>query len=312
MRLIFLGTSAGAPTKSRNVTAIALQWIQLGKIWLFDCGEGTQHQFHRAPINISKVDSIFITHMHGDHVFGLPGLMASRSAAQGSLEPLALYGPEPLNELLQQTLDLTHTRIKYPWTLQSIKQGIVLEDDQCTVECRLLNHGIPSYGYSIVEKAQPGEFLPEAAMGRGVRPGPDFAILKSGEDILLDDGSVVYSSDVVGPPRRSRKIVICGDTGVTDATVELARDADVLVHEATFMAEQTERAVSVGHSTTVQAAEAARNAGVKQLILTHFSPRYEQQNSEMMSALLAEAQSVFPNTVLAEDFLVQTIMPQSD
>jgi len=312
MKLIFLGTSAGAPTKSRNVTGLALQWIQQGRLWLFDCGEGTQHQFHRAPITLSKLDRIFISHLHGDHVFGLPGLMASRSAAQGAEAPLTLYGDIELEKLLQTTLSTTHTKIKYPWNLTAAIEGRIYEDELCTVECRLLKHGIPSYGFAVIEKEQPGEFLPERARAAGVEPGPQFGLLKGGSDIILPNGALVRSADVVGPPRPGRKIVICGDTGVTEAASELAAGADVLVHEATFMEAQTERAAQVGHSTTVQAAAVAKRAGVGQLILTHFSPRYEQDKLTTMDELLFEARGVFPNTILAEDFLIYDLPPKRE
>jgi ribonuclease Z len=303
MKLVFLGTSAGAPTKARNVTAICLQWVQSGKLWLFDCGESTQHRFQVAPISLSKLEKVFITHLHGDHVFGLPGLMASRSAAQNAVGSLDIFGPTDLEEYLNTTLNLTHTRIKYRWLVESVVEGMIFEDEHCRVECRLLNHGIPSYGFAVTEKQQPGVFDPERAKELGITPGPDYGTLKSGRDIVLPNGVLVRSTDVVGASRIGRKVVICGDTAATEAAVELAAAADVLVHEATFMKDQTERAAQVGHSTTVQAATVAKRAGVGTLILTHFSPRYEQEKSNLMAELLAEATEIFPNTILAEDYL---------
>jgi ribonuclease Z len=230
--------------------------------------------------------------------------MASRSAAQSSEAPLSLHAPAELEEYLRTCLTVTHTRVKYPWSVAPVEEGLIYEDKFCTVECRLLNHGIASYGYAIIEKEQPGEFLPDKAKELGVIPGPDFGVLKAGHNLTLGDGRVVRSADVTGPPRLGRKIVICGDTGITEAAVELAQNADVLVHEATFMSDLAERALQVGHSTAAQAAAVAKSAGVGQLILTHFSPRYEQENSNMMGSLLMEAQETFPNTLLAEDLLV--------
>jgi ribonuclease Z len=303
MKLIFLGTSAGAPTRNRNVSGLVLLWPQKGKVWLFDCGEGTQHQFQRSSAKLSHMDRIFITHMHGDHVFGLPGLLASRSAAQNVQSDLKITGPGDLEQYLTTTLALTHTRIKYGWDVTTVQEGVVHEDDFCTVECRLLNHGIASFGYAITEKPGPGEFNAPMALELGVPSGPLYGVLKSGSDVTLEDGRVILAKELTGLPKKPRKVVICGDTGVTNATIELAAGADILVHEATFMADRTARALEVGHSTATQAAAAAKAAGVGHLILTHFSPRYNQDESTQMPAVLAEAQAIFCNTTLAEDFL---------
>jgi ribonuclease Z len=289
------------------VTAQVLQWVQQGKLWLFDCGEGTQYQFLRAPVSLSKLQRIFVTHLHGDHVFGLPGLMASRSAAQTSVSEVEIYGPEDLEQFLKTSLSLTHTRIKYPWQFHAVQEGRVYEDEFCTVDCRLLYHNIPSYGYSIVERDQPGEFIVDKAKSYGIEPGPSYSILKAGGQIELPNGCVIRGADLVGPARRGRKVVICGDTGLSDAVIDLAMDADVLVHEATFMQGQTARAIEVGHSTTVQAAETAKKAGVRKLVLTHISPRYELEDGQVMIDLLKEARDIFPETVLAHDYMAVDI-----
>ncbi|MDQ2687690.1 MAG: ribonuclease Z, partial [Armatimonadota bacterium] len=276
MKLTFLGTSAGSPTRTRNVTSIALQWVQQGALWLFDCGERTQHQILRTPaVKVSQLERIFVTHLHGDHVFGLPGMLASRSLIKGILTPVTLHGPAGLEPYLRGALALTQTHLRYPIVFETVTEGLIYEDDARQVFCRKLTHGIESFGYAVQEKPRPGEFDAQKARELGIPAGPLYGRLKNGETITLPDGRTFNGTELVGPARPGRKVVICGDTGATSATVELAQDADVLVHEATFLNEQAERAVQVGHSTAASAATEAREAGVKALILTHFSARYE-------------------------------------
>jgi ribonuclease Z len=312
MRLTFLGTSAGTPSRTRNMTSIALQWVQQGALWLFDGGEGTQHQILRAPgVRLSQLEHLWVTHLHGDHVFGLPGLLASRSLVKGADTPVTLHGPDGLGEYLRCILSLTHTGVRYPWHVETVTEGPILEDDKAQVSCRRLVHGVTSYGYAIQEHSRPGEFDAAQAQALGVPFGPLYGRLKKGETITLPDGRTIDGTTLVGLPRPGRKVVICGDTGPTPATVELARDADVLVHEATFLSEDAARAAQVGHSTAAGAATAAREAGVQTLILTHFSPRYESDRSSQLPALLAEAQAIFPNTLLAQDFWTYEVPSRS-
>lgn len=302
MKLTFLGTGAGTPSLTRNVSSLGLQWVQRGALWLFDCGEATQHQILRSPLRLSQLEHIFISHLHGDHVFGLLGLLASRSLIKDILTPVTLWGPPGLEEWLRVTLQLTQTSIRYPLTVQTISEGLIYEDAACQVFCRRLAHRIPSYGYAVVEKPKPGTFDAGQAAALGIPAGPLYGLLKRGESVTLADGSVVNGSELVGPPRPGRKVVLCGDTGATPAVTELAAGADLLVHEATFLSEQAERAAAVGHATAAGAATAAREAGVETLILTHFSPRYESTSESRLGELLAEAQAIFPNTLLARDF----------
>ncbi|HEX5324945.1 MAG TPA: ribonuclease Z [Capsulimonadaceae bacterium] len=310
MKLIFLGTSAGTPTRSRNVTGIALQWMQEGAVWLFDCGEGTQQQFLRSPLSLSKIQRIFITHLHGDHLFGLPGLLSTRSMIDPASSPITIYGPEGLEKFISSALEVSRARLAYPITIQAISEGLVYEDEIREVYCRRLAHGaMPSYGYAIIEKERAGEFDAQKAEALGIPPGPIYGKLKAGERVTLADARVIEGRELVGPARPGRKVVICGDTGETANTVELARGADLLVHEATFAAEEDERARAMGHSTTLIAAKAARDAGVRALILTHISGRYEGQNQSQATLLLDEARAIFPDTYLAEDFWVYDLPP---
>lgn len=302
MKLTFLGTGAGSPSLTRNVSSLALQWPQRAALWLFDGGEGTQQQVLRSPLKLSQLEQIWVTHLHGDHVFGLPGLLASRSAAQDVETPVTVFGPQGLEEWLRTTLRLTATGLKFPLMFETVTEGLVYEDEMREVTCRRLSHRVTSYGYAVSEKPRPGAFDADQARALGVPFGPLFGRLKTGETLMLPDGRSIDGTTLVGPPRPGHKVVICGDTGRTPATVELARGADVLVHEATFLSDQQERAVAAGHSTAAEAAIVARDAGVGTLILTHISARYEGEAPPHAADLLAEASAIFPNTLLARDF----------
>ena len=301
MKLTFLGTGAGSPSVTRNVSSLGLQWPQRAALWLFDAGEGTQQQVLRSPLKLSQLEQIYVTHLHGDHVFGLPGLLASRSAAQDIGTPVTIFGPPGLEEWLRLTLRLTATGLKFPLIFEAVSEGLLYEDDTREVHCRRLAHRISSYGYAVSEKPRPGTFDAARAEALGVPPGPLYGRLKSGESVVLADGRTVNGRALVGPPRPGRKVVICGDTGVTPAVAALAGGADVLVHEATFLSDQAERAVAAGHSTAAEAAQAAHDAGVGTLILTHLSARYESGAPPHAADLLAEAQAIFPNTLMAHD-----------
>lgn len=303
MKLTFLGTSAGTPSRTRNVTSIALQWMQEGSVWLFDCGEGTQQQILRSPLSLSRIQRIFLTHLHGDHLFGLPGLLSTRSLIDPQSGPIGVHGPEGVGKFIACALEVSRARLAYPIMVETISEGLVYDDDTRYVYCRRLSHGaMPSFGYAIVEKPKPGEFDAEMAASLGIPAGPLYGKLKAGETITLADGRAIEGSALVGPTRPGRKVVICGDTGQTTNTVQLAMGADVLVHEATFGNAEEERAKLQGHSTAQMAAAVARDAGVKALILTHISARYESQDRSQLTALLDEARAIFPNTYLAEDF----------
>lgn len=300
MKITFLGTSSGAPSRTRNVSSMALQLPQQATLWLFDCGEATQHQILRSPLRLSQLDRIFFTHLHGDHLFGLPGLLASRSMQNGGATPVTLYGPAGLGEYIRVSLEISQSHLGYPIHVEVIKPGLVYEDDHFQVVCAPVRHRIEAYGYAVLEKTQPGQFDVERARALGIPPGPLYGRLKNGETVELPDGRKFDGRDLVGPPRPGRKIVHCGDTIYTPASVELARDADVLIHEATYLQAEAAQAQRGMHSTAVTAAQVAQRANVKMLILTHFSARYEA--GPQLAELLAEARAIFPNTVLAHDF----------
>ncbi|MGG1660250.1 ribonuclease Z [Brevibacillus sp. NRS-1366] len=302
MIVTFLGTGSGAPTTRRNVSGIGLRFLQAGKWWLFDCGEGTQHQLLRSPMKISQLEKIFITHLHGDHLYGLIGLLASRSLRNGEASTLELYGPPGLDRYFRAVMDTSPVHLQYPLQLGIISEGVVYEDDDVIVTCRMAKHRVPSYAYSVVEKEKPGAFRVDLAKQIGVPSGPLYGALKRGEHVTLEDGRVLDGKDFVGEPQPGRKIVFSGDTEPCTAVLELAADADLLVHEATYASKDKELAVRSGHSTAKEVAELGKKAKVKKLCLTHFSPRYEDEDGDFtMADLLAEAQEVFPDTLLAED-----------
>ncbi|MFD9626880.1 ribonuclease Z [Peribacillus muralis] len=300
MDFVLLGTGAGVPAKARNVTSIALQLLEeRGTVWLFDCGEATQHQILKTAVKPRKIEKIFITHLHGDHIFGLPGLLSSRSF-QGGVDKLTVYGPKGIDAYIKTSLLVSGTHLKYPLEIVEIEEGIVFEDEQFTVTAMVLDHGIYSVGYRIKEKDRPGSLLVDLLHQAGVKPGPHYKALKNGENVTLEDGRVLNGKDYLGTPQKGRIITILGDTRVCDNALVLADSADYLVHEATFSAEETEMASSYYHSTTAQAATTALKAGAKHLILTHISSRYSVEDSERLKQ---QSQAIFANTIMAEDLM---------
>ncbi len=309
----FLGTSSGVPTRARNVSSVALRLPQRSELWLFDCGEGTQHQFLRSDLRLSQLRRVFITHMHGDHVFGLPGLLASLGLA-GTSSGVDLYGPDPLDAFLQGVLRTSSTRIGYPLQVHRVKDAAeqghwVLEDDDIVVRATPLTHRVPAYAYRIEQKPRAGRFDIEQARALKIPPGPIYAELKQGRTVTLEDGRRIDGRQLCGPDRPGVSVVYCTDTVFCEAAVELARGADLLIHESTFSHAEAEMAFQRQHSTSTMAAQTAAEAGVKQLALTHLSPRYAPGNAVTPADLLAEAQAIFPNTLLAKDFLTLDIQP---
>lgn len=300
MELVFLGTGAGMPSRRRNVTSIALNLLdESGTFWLFDCGEGTQQQILQSPVRLGRTDKIFITHLHGDHLYGLPGILTSRSY-QGGDSPLTLYGPVGLRLFTDTVLQLSQARLSYDLNIVEIdEEGVILEDGMYRVEARRLVHRIESFGYRIVEKDKEGKLDAFRLKELGVPFGPLYGALKQGKTVTLPDGRVIHSKDVVGPVTPGRILAILGDTLKTEAAIELAKDADVLVHEATFDRSRSDMAARFHHSTTVDAARTAQEAGAQVLIMSHISSRYGEEETDM---LVEEAREIFANAFVAEDF----------
>lgn len=299
MELQFLGTGAGMPSKQRNTSALVVKLLQeRGTVWLFDCGEATQHQILHTTIKPRKIEKIFITHMHGDHIFGLPGLLGSRSFLDGK-EPLTIYGPSGIKEWIQTTLRLSRTYLQYKVIIVEIEEGIIFEDEQFSVEAKLLDHVIPCFGYRVIQKPLPPQLLIEEAVKRGVPKGPLLAKLKNGQDIILENGEIVFSKDVTAESSKGFSLAILGDTRFCQASIDLSRDVDVVIHEATFDAGTEELAKPYGHSTITQAAMVAKESQVKHLIVQHISARFLPSQAE---ELRVQGLSVFPSITVAADF----------
>lgn len=305
MDLLFLGTGSGVPAKHRNVSSIALKLLdERNSIWLFDCGEATQHQILRTSLKPRKIEKIFITHMHGDHIFGLPGLLSSR-AFQGGDTPLTIYGPTGIKQYVKMSMKYSQSHFKYPiHFVEFASDGTIFEDDQFKVTIDQLKHGIPSYGFRVREKDREGELKADELIEAGVPFGPLFGKLKKGEKVTLEDGRTIAGEDYIGPSQKGRIITILGDTLKTAASVKLAENADVLVHESTFMRKDQQLAVNYNHSTSCHAAEIALKANVEKLLLTHISARYLYADSRLMEK---EAREIFPETYVMSDFSEVTI-----
>ncbi|GLC89248.1 ribonuclease Z [Lysinibacillus piscis] len=298
MQLHFLGTGAGMPSKERNTSALMVKLLdEVGEMWLVDCGEATQHQILYTSLKPRKVTKIFITHLHGDHIFGLPGFLSSRSF-QGGDEPLTIFGPKGLQQWLEQTFALSKTHLTYPIHFVEVHDGIVYEDAHFIVYAQSLRHVVPCFGYRIEQKELPGELLMEKVQTFGVPKGPLLGQLKQGQDVMLSNGTVVKAIDVVAPPRKGFTLTILGDTKYCDEAIILAKQADIVIHEATFDGHTTELAASYGHSTNVEAAMVAKQAGAQTLLLNHLSARFLPQD---LPHFLAEAQAIFPQTYLTAD-----------
>lgn len=299
MELQFLGTGAGMPSKQRNTSALVLKLMQeRGTFWLFDCGEATQHQMLHTTLKPRKLEKIFITHLHGDHIFGLPGLLGSRSFMDGK-EPLTIYGPIGIEEWITTTLRISRTVLQYKLNFVEIEEGVIFEDEQFTVEAKLLQHVIPCFGYRVIQKPLPPQLLIEKAIQLGVPKGPLLAKLKKGQDVVLENGQTVLSQDVTAGPVNGFSISILGDTRYCQASIELSRDVDIVIHEATFDAGTEELAKPYGHSTITQAAQVAKESGAKHLIVQHISARFLPSQAE---ELRKQGLSVFPSITVAEDF----------
>ena len=297
MRLTILGTSSARPTISRNVSATALEMG--GESVLFDCGEGTQRQALRAGLHFSRLRLVAITHLHGDHVNGLFGLLGTL-VLDGRTRAIRVVGPRGIARLVEAGRALRLFSPGYPIDLQEFDAPAeVFRGAGYRVVCHPLDHSIATLGYVAVEDDRPGRFNTERAAQLGLAPGPDFGRLQRGESVPLPDGGVVRPEDVLGPVRPGRRVAYCLDTRPCAGGVALARDANVLVHESTFGDDAHEEARAYAHSTARQAAEIAHDAGCQKLVITHFSSRYDDAG---VTRLLGEAREVFPRTELANDF----------
>ena len=290
----FLGTSASRPTVERNVSSIAI--VREGETLMFDCGEGTQRQMMRYGISFA-LSRIFFTHMHADHMLGVIGLCRTL-ALGGRIEPMHLFGPPGSDDLLHRAIRLGTDKQPFPIEVTEIKPGDAIEHEQYTLATFPVDHaGKSAMGYALVERERLGRFDPSAARAMGIPEGPMWGALHRGKPVTLPDGRVVTADSLVGPSRPGRRVVLTGDSRPCEATIAAAGNADLLVHEATFSDEEAPRALETGHSTAREAAEVAAKAGVKRLLLTHFSARYTRDATELEK----EARAVFAETYIARD-----------
>jgi ribonuclease Z len=347
MRTTFLGTSSGVPTNARNVSSITLT-LTNGNIYMFDCGEGTQHQLQKSILKSSKITTIFITHMHGDHIFGLPGLLSSFSMKNSDVRSeMHVYGPFGLGQYLRSCLRLSDARLSYRLTIheiippenslqvsekpdlleseeaasyiyfdQSNRCYHVAKKDGVTIKAASIKHRVFTLGYVIEEDTLPGKLDVAQALKLGVPRGPLLGKLKSGQDITLENGRTIRSADVIGPEQKGFKVVILGDTWDPSPISEIAKNCDLITHESTLSDEQKERALEYGHSCPSMAAQFAVDIGAKNLILTHFSARFAEEelnkeNVESLDLLREQALKIYTsakgNLFLANDFRTFTL-----
>lgn len=296
LRITFLGTGGALPSTERNPAGIMVN--RKGELLLFDCGEGSQRQMMHAKTGLGKISAVFLSHYHGDHILGLPGLLQTMGFLNRE-EKLEIFGPDGLFEILDAFEKLGTHNLQYPIVPKILVPGDIVQRNGYTVKAVRADHDRPALGFILEEEKRPGRFNREKAIELGVKPGPDFGKLHRGENITLSNGKTVYSKDVVGPARLGRKISYSGDTRESDVFFYESEGADLVIHEATFTSELTEKANEYGHSTSKGAAKMAQKYNIKKLVLTHLSPRLTDE----AESVYEDAVSEFENVVVAEDFM---------
>lgn len=306
MEILFLGTSSGAPTRTRNVSGLAIRGEGGGTWCLVDCGEGTQQRLLRASLSLHSLAAVFITHIHGDHCYGVPGLLAS-AALSGRKAPLRVFGPAPVKTFIDAVRDMTQLRLGYELqfiAVDSLPSGLAVPD--FSVEVVKLSHRVPSFAYAFIEKGIAKKLATEKLLAAGIRPGPLWRAIQNGENPRLADGTLLLAEDYLLEGRKPRKVIVCGDNDTPELLRACCADADVLIHEATYTAAIAKK---VGEGRQHCAAEAiagfAQFAAVKNLILTHFSPRYRDDKtvSPSIKDIEDEAKRYYRgNLFIARDF----------
>lgn len=295
--IVPLGTASAIPAHGRHLSALALE--RKGRMWLFDCGEGTQYQLARANLKRARIEGIFISHLHGDHLYGLMGLLATMALLQRDM-PLTLVAPAGLQHMLDVLPGVGDDAFAFPVHIRELEAGFeqatVMEDDELIITARSLEHRTFAMGFRFEERTRPGRLHPDRARALGVTDYTDFRRLKAGKTVTTEEGTTVAPAQVLGPERPGIAFAYVADTRPCDGGRRLARDADLLYHEATFDTALQQRAIETGHSTAQEAAAVARDAGAERLLLGHFSARYKE-----VTPLVDEARTVFPNTEAAEE-----------
>jgi ribonuclease Z len=294
MEIVFLGTSGSLPSPQRNVSAIAIK--RGPEVILFDCGEGTQRQFMLSRLSFMQISKVLISHFHGDHFLGLPGLIMTMTL-NDRVEPLEILGPRGTVDTVEALVRMGHFNPGFKVSLRDLEPGEEVAYDEYHIRCIRSPHTVPTLCFCLEEKARPGRFNVEAARALGLPPGPLYRRLQEGERVEWG-GRTVTPDMVLGPPRRGRKIVYTSDTVPNPDLDWFARDCDVLIHEATVESSLEEKANEYGHSSARQAAQAAVRCGARRLFLTQISPRYGDP-----TAIEREAKSIFPESTVAPDFM---------
>ena len=292
MKVTFLGTGGSVPTKKRNLPSLAVRTN--GSLVMFDCGEGTQKQFLIAKLGFNREMRILISHMHADHILGIPGILHSMSF-MGRSRDLEIYGPPGICDFVKCTTETVKFRPMFPIRTVDLHAGTIAKTDSYAIKAAWADHGVPCLAYSLTENDKPGRFHPTKARELGIPKGPLWKMLQMGKAVKVG-GKRIDPSKVVDPSRRGLKITYAVDTRPCERVIELASGSDLLIHDGMFSSDASERAREYGHSTVAQAATIARKSHSKNLALTHFSAIYEDTKQ-----LLAEAKATFPKTVAAED-----------
>jgi ribonuclease Z len=304
--LVFLGTASGTPTTRRNVSGLALRW-ESGGCWIVDCGEGTQHRILRTDLRPGRIDAILITHLHGDHCYGLPGLLAAIAIHDRGRKPVDLVGPVGLADFVHTVLRVSSAGLPYELRIRELSgDGGDFRIDGRQVSARPLDHRVPCFGYAITEADRPGRLDAERAAALGIS-GRDLGVVARGEALTLADGSEVAAGSLLGPPKPGHKLVVLGDTCDSSALAQAAADCEVIVHEATYAEEKQKDAWRWKHSTAAMAGSYAKGIGARHLILTHFSARYDGEALPTLHEQAAVAAGDGTQVHLAEDLAVASL-----
>ena len=292
MKVTFLGTGGSVPTKKRNLPSLAVRTD--GGLVMFDCGEGTQKQFLIAKLGFNREMRILISHMHADHILGIPGILHSMSF-MGRSRDLEIYGPPGICEFVKCTTETVKFRPMFPIRTVEVHAGTIARTDSYVIKAAWADHSVPCLAYSLTENDKPGRFHPAKARELGVPKGPLWKTLQMGKPVKVGRRRI-DASRIVDPPRKGLKITYGVDTRPCERVIELASGSDLLIHDGMFSSDASERAREYGHSTVVEAAKIAKRSHSRNLALTHFSAIYADT-----SQLLAEAKAIFPRTIVAED-----------
>jgi len=294
MKLVFLGTSAAQPTEDRGLSCICLE--REGEILMFDAGEGVQVSYLKSGLGWNKKMKIFVTHLHGDHCIGILGLLQTMTL-QRRTEKIEIYGPGGIDEFIAANIKVLNFGLSFPVMISSVEEGVVTDEKTYTVKACNADHSVPAFSYVFQEKDKPGRFHPDIAKELGVPEGSLWQKLQNGEEVTVE-GKTVKPSDVLGEKRPGKKIGISGDTRPTKKLEEFFKDCDYLSFDSTFLDELKDKAIETRHSTSKEVATLAKNANVTNLILTHFSARYQDE-----SVLANEAKTIHDSVIAAKDLL---------